>query len=154
MKPPNTFKALSYISLHFWIWLYITYLVHKLYLLKNGRLFFSNKFQNLYILLMQMNFFSRATKPIHHRLAVGSLVCCGSIRGFQNMEFSECPKIYQGSWIKLVFFQKFCIYRLVVHLFAPSLKSQKWCFYRFTNRNIVLQLLLDYKHISLIFRKY
>ena len=64
-------------------------------------------------------------------------------------------KIYQGFWIKkVVFFQIFYSYELVVHFLTPSLKSERWCFYRFTSRNIVLYLLLNYKPISLVFSKY
>ena len=69
-----------------------------------------------------------------------SFVCSGSIRDLE-----------QGFWINKFFFRKFWISGVVVHLLAPSLKSKKWCCYRFTNRNIVLQQLLNYKHISLVF---
>ena len=72
----------------------------------------------------------------------------------RKLNFQRIPKIYQGFWIKQIFFQKFFIQGVVVYLFAPSLKSEKWRFYRFTNRKMVLQLLLNYKHISLVFSKY
>ena len=80
-----------------------------------------------------------------------SFVCCGSIRDLEKWDFQRIPKIYQGFWI---FFPKILYLGVVVYLFAPSLKSEKRCFYRFTNQNIVLWQILNYKHISLVFGKY
>ena len=39
-------------------------------------------------------------------------------------------------------------------MFASSLRFEKLCFHRFSNQNIVLWQLTNYKHISLVFSKY
>ena len=36
-----------------------------------------------------------------------SFVYCGSIRDLEKVNFQRIPKIYQGFWIKKIYFQKF-----------------------------------------------
>ena len=68
----------------------------------------------------------------HVMPAADSFVCCGSIRDLEKVKFSENSQ----NLSRFLDIQKFCIQG--VHLFTPSLKSEKCCFYRFNNRSIVL----------------
>ena len=69
---------------------------------------------------------------------------------FRSESFRGFLKFIKVFGLKNYFSKKLYL----VHLFASSLRFEKLCFHRFSNQNIVLWQLMNYKHISLVFSKY